>query len=172
MDGNVPRRRTRCWRHLFLSTSCTSLFRKQYSTDTNTPWWRQSVNGSAIIQKLKTHNILHGRGRRAGQGLARHIKVIKSPPNRKTNKPTEIKLHCHFEIPTVRPYDRVAEVLGMTARAVQTMVQRNTSSLPGTPAALPTPPVFDSFTIGAIRRHVHAKFAVNKLSQFVSSRTT
>ncbi|KAK3860170.1 hypothetical protein Pcinc_033764 [Petrolisthes cinctipes] len=57
---------------------------------------------SVIIQKLKTHNILHSRGRRAGQGLARQIKVIKTSPNRKTNKPTANKLHCHFEIPTVR----------------------------------------------------------------------
>lgn len=65
--------------------------------------------------------------------------------------------HAHCLSP-YRPHDRVAEVLGMTTRAVRTMVQR----LPGTPAAPPTPSVFDNLTIGSIRRHVHAKFAAKQ----------
>lgn len=61
----------------------------------------------------------------------------------------------------------------MTVKAVRLMVQRSTGFRPdtppgtATPPATPpysptppaTPPVFDNFTVGAIRRHVHAKFA-------------
>ena len=49
-------------------------------------------------------------------------------------------------------------MLGMTARAVRQLVQRQRTSRP--PKEQPTPdPTIDSFTIGAIRRHVHASFA-------------
>ncbi|KAK3887683.1 hypothetical protein Pcinc_008233 [Petrolisthes cinctipes] len=37
--------------------------------------------------------------------------------------------------------------------------QPETSSIPPTSAALPR---FDSFTVGAIRRHIHAKFSANE----------
>lgn len=55
-------------------------------------------------------------------------------------------------------HERVAEVLGMSARAVRQLVQRQRTSLPSTdPQA--KPPAIDNFTIGAIRRHMHARFA-------------
>ncbi|KAK8383434.1 hypothetical protein O3P69_019074 [Scylla paramamosain] len=58
-----------------------------------------------------------------------------------------------------RPYDRVAHTMGMTVRGVRQMVHRaNTSSL-STPATPITPTVFDNFAVGAIRRHIHRRFA-------------
>lgn len=67
--------------------------------------------------------------------------------------------------------------MGMTANAVRLLVQRSTRSRPDTaqrgtatppvtPPHSPPPPatplVFDSFTSGAIRRHIHAKFAAKE----------
>lgn len=50
--------------------------------------------------------------------------------------------------------------MGMKAVAVRNMVTRAATPLtPSTPAASPSPPVFDNFTVGAIRRLVHRKFA-------------
>ena len=56
------------------------------------------------------------------------------------------------------PHEWVAAVLGMSARAARQLVQRRRTSGPTTPARLSTPAI-DNFTIGAIRRHVHALFA-------------
>lgn len=76
-----------------------------------------------------------------------------------------------------RPYERVAHVLGGTTNAVRAMVQRQLRSKHDSPletattlavtpfdSTIPstTPPVFDNFTIGAIRRFVHAKFAAKE----------
>lgn len=63
-------------------------------------------------------------------------------------------------MPVFRPHERVAEVLGITARAVRQIVQRHrTSGGPTTSAERPTATTIDSFTIGAIRRHVHTRFS-------------
>ncbi|KAK3887013.1 hypothetical protein Pcinc_008895 [Petrolisthes cinctipes] len=80
-----------------------------------------------------------------------------------------VKVRFHVErymnVRRYKPYDRVADVMGMTVPAVRRMVQRSsrcqpeTSSIPPTSAALPR---FDSFTVGAIRRHIHAKFSANE----------
>lgn len=79
-----------------------------------------------------------------------------------------------------RPYDSVVAAMGVTVNAVRMMVKRNNVSEqqdptpPATPSQSPTPPaippVFDNFTIGAIRRHVHAKF-VNKQYYTIQSLT-
>ena len=60
--------------------------------------------------------------------------------------------------PLHRPYDRIAEVMGITAKAARKIVERSTRSLPLTPTAPPAAPVFDNFTVGAIRRRIHAMF--------------
>ena len=60
--------------------------------------------------------------------------------------------------------------MGGTTHAVRVMVQRHLRSKQDTPPETPTdsttpsttPPVFDNFTIGAIRRFVHAKFAAKE----------
>ncbi|KAF0301523.1 hypothetical protein FJT64_026213 [Amphibalanus amphitrite] len=57
-----------------------------------------------------------------------------------------------------RPYARAAEILGMTESGVRTLVKRQRTS--GAAAQQPTPATtIDNFTIGAIRRHVYARFA-------------
>lgn len=77
-----------------------------------------------------------------------------------------------------KPYDRVAEAIGMTANAVRIIVRHSTSSHSGsstppgtatplttpsgTPTPLATPSMFDNFTVGAICRHVHGKFTAKQ----------
>ncbi|KAF0312579.1 hypothetical protein FJT64_016674 [Amphibalanus amphitrite] len=57
-----------------------------------------------------------------------------------------------------RPYARAAEILGMTKSGVKTLVKRQRTS--GAAPQQPTPATtIDNFTIGAIRRHVYARFA-------------
>ena len=56
------------------------------------------------------------------------------------------------------PHERVAEALGMSARAVRQLVQRQRTSGPPTEPQ-ERPATIDGFTIGAIRRHIHARFA-------------
>lgn len=68
----------------------------------------------------------------------------------------------YISAPLHRPYDRVAEAMDMTVKAVQKMVQRSSKCHPATPTFPPTPPaqpIFDNFTIGAIRCNIHTKFA-------------
>ena len=77
-------------------------------------------------------------------------------------------MHSTATVLSHRPYDRVADVMGMTVQAVRSLVHRITgtpgtdtppATRPGTPTPTVTPRVFDSFAIGAIRRHVHDTFA-------------
>jgi hypothetical protein len=49
--------------------------------------------------------------------------------------------------------------MGMTVKAVRQMVHRAEKSSPPTPATPITPIVFDNFTVGAVRRCIHKKFA-------------
>ncbi|KAG0720969.1 hypothetical protein GWK47_047367 [Chionoecetes opilio] len=53
--------------------------------------------------------------------------------------------------------------MGMTAMAVRMLLQRITRSRPVTQTAPPTPPVFDNFTVGAIRRLIYGKFAAKQI---------
>ncbi|XP_068238893.1 uncharacterized protein [Palaemon carinicauda] len=70
-----------------------------------------------------------------------------------------------------RYYDRVADAVGMSVMAVRMMVQRQHSTKPQAPTPPPmptvtpptTPPVFDSFTVSAIRRKVHPQFAAKEV---------
>ena len=52
----------------------------------------------------------------------------------------------------------MAEVLGLTARAVRQLVQRHHTSGPSTGQTAPAATI-DNFSIGAIRRHIYARFA-------------
>lgn len=61
-----------------------------------------SLSSSAIIQTLKTSKLFHVWWCRAGKCVARQIKVMKNPPNRKPNNPTANKQHCHLETPAAR----------------------------------------------------------------------
>ena len=62
----------------------------------------------------------------------------------------------------LRPYDRVGQVLGMTAGAVRAKVSHRTSSSCHSPSSVTpvssAPSAFDNFTVGAIRRFIHRKF--------------
>ena len=58
-----------------------------------------------------------------------------------------------------RPYERVANIMGMTVAAVRMKVSCGARITPATPPPSPPPPVFDNFTVGAIRRLIHQKFA-------------
>lgn len=49
--------------------------------------------------------------------------------------------------------------MDMTVDAVKKKVSRATTVTPATPPPTPPPPAFDSFTVGAIRRLIHQKFA-------------
>lgn len=49
--------------------------------------------------------------------------------------------------------------MGMTVRGVRQMVHRTTTSSVSTPAPPITSTVFDNFAVGAIRRHIHRRFA-------------
>lgn len=71
-------------------------------------------------------------------------------------------LFIHIVLPLHRPYHRVAAALGMRVKAVKVIIQRSTRSRPDTPPSPPAQPVIDSFMIGAIRRHIHAQFAVKQ----------
>lgn len=57
-----------------------------------------------------------------------------------------------------RPYERVAYTVGMSVSRVRGIVNDTTTSSP-TPPLPSTPAVFDNFTVGAIRRHIHKKFS-------------
>ena len=67
-----------------------------------------------------------------------------------------------------RPYDRIADVLGMKTTTVHLLLQRTrgitpfgTDNYPSTTRGTqtPTPSAFDNFAIGAIGRYVHSEFA-------------
>ena len=58
---------------------------------------------------------------------------------------------------------RMCWAMGMTTRRVRQLAQRSAVSSPATPPEPPTSDgAVDSFTIGAVRRFIHAKFAVNE----------
>ncbi|XP_064092023.1 uncharacterized protein LOC135205413 [Macrobrachium nipponense] len=64
-----------------------------------------------------------------------------------------------------RPCERVADAMGMTPNAVRVLVSRGKNPHPPEtpPASSNTSPlVFDNFTVGSIRRHVHSMFAAKR----------
>lgn len=60
-------------------------------------------------------------------------------------------------------YERAAEVVSMTARGVRQLAQRSAVSRPTPPKSSTSPPTVDNFTIGAVRRYIHSKFAAKEL---------
>ena len=70
--------------------------------------------------------------------------------------------YVYIALPLYRPYHRVAAALGMRVSTVQSIVHRSTTSRPDRQPASPAQPVIDSFTIGGIRRHIHAQFAAKQ----------
>ena len=66
-------------------------------------------------------------------------------------------------LPPRRPYNRIAQVMGVTAKAARLMVERSTKDLPVTRTASLAPPVFDNFTVGVIRRRIHAMFEAKQV---------
>ena len=66
-----------------------------------------------------------------------------------------------------RPFECVADAIGMTTNAVRLLVSRNKTFDSATDSPLETPPasssntptpVFDNFAVGAIRRRIHTMF--------------
>lgn len=66
--------------------------------------------------------------------------------------------HNNIDLYAYRPYERVAYTVGMSVSRVRGIVNTTTTSSP-TPPLPSTPAVFDNFTVGAIRRHIHNKFS-------------
>ncbi|XP_064083514.1 uncharacterized protein LOC135199419 [Macrobrachium nipponense] len=64
-----------------------------------------------------------------------------------------------------RPYDRVANFMGITSLSVRKIVHRNRSVISHESAGkvFPIPQVFDNFTVGAIHRFVHEIFAAKQV---------
>ncbi|KAK3887617.1 hypothetical protein Pcinc_008321 [Petrolisthes cinctipes] len=60
------------------------------------------------------------------------------------------------------PYRRVAAALRIKVGTVHSIVSRSTRPRRATPPTPPAQPVLVSFTVGAIRRHVHTKFAAKQ----------
>ena len=60
-----------------------------------------------------------------------------------------------------RPYARVAQVMGMTTGTVRKMVSSSSVTHPSTQDHS-TPGCFDNFTVGAIRRLIHGRFAAKQ----------
>ena len=59
---------------------------------------------------------------------------------------------------SIRPYDRVGQVLGMAAETVRQVVHHDSSSCSSLLSVPPATRDFDNFTVGAIRRFIHCKF--------------
>ncbi|MPC60281.1 hypothetical protein E2C01_054320 [Portunus trituberculatus] len=57
---------------------------------------------------------------------------------------------------------RIAEVTSITVKVVRLMVQHKMVSTSDTDSTLNTVPVFDKFTVGAIRCNIRAKFAAKQ----------
>lgn len=57
----------------------------------------------------------------------------------------------------------IAEVMGVTAKAMSVMVQDSTRYLPMTRTKSLVPSVFDNFTIGAIRHHICDMFNAKQM---------
>ena len=64
-----------------------------------------------------------------------------------------------------RPFHRVAAALGISVKAVQSIVKRSTSERPPPPVQQP---FFDSFTVGTIRRHIHDIFGAKQVFTLAS----
>ena len=67
-----------------------------------------------------------------------------------------------------RPFERVAAAMEMTENAVRLLVSRSTKSqsktdLSASSSSNIATPIFDNFTVGAIRRHIHAMFIAKQL---------